>query len=108
MEEKMYYGIKDVSEFVGEAPSTLRYWETEFPELKPRRTEKGRRIYTPADLETIRKIKFLLRTKGMHVEAAREQLRRNNKNISTRAKALTELEEVKKGLEQLLKALTKR
>ena len=108
MEEKLYYSIKDVSEFVDEAPSTLRYWETEFDELSPARTPKGRRLYTPRDLETIRKIKFLLRTKGMHIDSAKDQLKRNNKNISTRSQALTELEILREELKQMLQSLSKR
>ena len=107
MEEKKFYRIKDISEFVDEAPSTLRYWESEFKELKPRRGEKGRRLYTTTDLDTIRKIKFLLRTKGMHISAAKEQLHKNHKNISTKSAVITDLEEVKKELTELLKSLNK-
>lgn len=107
MENKLFYSIKDVSEFIGEAPSTLRYWESEFKELQPTRTPKGRRLYSPGDLDTIRKIKFLLRTKGMHIDAAKEQLRKNNKNISTRSLALTELESLREELSLLLKSLNK-
>lgn len=108
MEEKLYYQIKDVCEFVGENASTLRYWEDEFDELKPKRGLKGRRLYTSKDLETIRIIKFLLRTKGMHITAARQQLQKNYKNVSQRASALEELEGVKQELELLLKSLSKR
>lgn len=107
MEEKRFFRIKDIAEFVDENPSTLRYWEQEFDELKPKRGGKGRRLYTSADLETIRKIKFLLRTKGMHIAAAKEQLRKNNKNISTRSLALTELEELRDELNLLLKSMSK-
>lgn len=107
MEEKLFYSIRDVAEFVGESPSTLRFWETEFKELNPTRTPKGRRQYTPRDLETVRKIKFLLRTKGMHIDAAKEQLRKNNKNISTRTEAMNELEQLKDELKLLLKSLNK-
>lgn len=108
IEEKLYYTIKDIAEFTGENPSTLRYWETEFPELRPRRTAKGRRQYTPQDLETIRKIQFLLRTKGMHISAAQEQLQKNNKNISKKAETLQLLTEIKEELQQMLQSLNKR
>lgn len=107
MQEKLFYSIKDISDFVGESPSTLRYWESEFHELKPQRTPGGRRQYTVTDLDTIRKIQFLLRTKGMHTETAKEQLRKNNKNISTRIQVLKELEELKRDIEALLKCLNK-
>lgn len=108
MEEKLFYSIKDVSEFVGESQSTLRFWESEFQELNPTRASKGRRMYTPKDLETIRKIKYLLRTKGMHISAAKEQLRKNSRNIGTRTAALEQLEKLKEELEQLLQSLSKR
>ena len=108
MEEKTYYRIKDIAEFVGESPSTLRYWEDEFTELNPQRGGKGRRLYTVKDLETIKKIKFLLRTKGMHITAAKEQLKNNSKNVSTRVEVLQELEKVREGLNQLLQSLSKR
>ena len=107
MEEKLYYRIKDIAEFVDENPSTLRYWEDEFKELAPKRGAKGRRLYTPKDLETVRIIKFLLRTKGMHISVAKEQLSRNFQNISRRAEALHELEKVREGLNMLLKSLSK-
>ena len=108
MEEKIYYKIKDVAEFVEEQPSTIRYWESVFSQLKPMRGGKGTRLYSSQDIDTIRKIKFLLRTKGMHISAAREQLKKNFKNISTRARAVQELLELKADLEILLKSLTKR
>ena len=108
MEGKRYYKIKDIAEFVDESPSTLRYWEREFEALNPKRGGRGRRLYTADDIETIRKIKFLLRTKGMHISSAKEQLLKNNKNISTRSQALTELEGIKEDLERLLQSLSKR
>ena len=106
--QKTFFRIKDIAEFVGENTSTLRYWESEFDELKPKRGGKGRRLYTAADIDTIKKIKFLLRTKGMHSAAAKEQLKKNNRNISTRSAALTELEKVREELDFLLKSLSKR
>ena len=107
MEKKSYYKINDVTEFTGETPSTLRYWENKFPELKPLRGGNGRRYYSASDIDVIRKIQFLIRTKGMHITAAKEQLHKNNKNISTRSSALQELYNVKEGLENLLQSLTK-
>lgn len=108
MEEKSYYRIKDVCEFVGENASTIRYWETEFQELAPKRTVAGHRQYTPKDIETLRIIKYLLRTKGMHISLAKEHLHNNRKNLSKRANALEELTKVKEELEILLQSLNKR
>lgn len=108
MEEKLYYSIKDVSEFVAEEPSTLRYWETVFEDLTPKRGASGRRLYTSKDIDTLRKIKFLLRDKGMHIAAAREQLRVNFRNVSTKTQALEELEKLREELELLLQSLSVR
>ena len=108
MEEKAYYRIKDVCEFIGENASTIRYWETEFTELAPRRTMTGRRQYTPKDIETLRIIKYLLRTKGMHISLAKEQLKSNRKNLGMRANAIEELVKVKEELELLLQSLSRR
>ena len=80
MEEKLFYSIKDVTEFIGESASTLRYWEKEFEILSPQRGGKGRRLYSSRDLDNLRKIQFLLRKKGMHINAAKDQLKNNYKN----------------------------
>lgn len=107
MEEKLYFRIKEVAEIVNENPSTIRYWENEFDELKPKRGGKGRRLYTSKDVDTIRKIKFLLRDKGMHISKAQEQLRVNNKNISTKADLLEELTGLREELASMLDNLKK-
>lgn len=107
MEEKSYYKIREVCEFTGENASTLRYWETEFRELNPKRTSHGSRLYTPQDIETIKIIRYLLRTKGMHISMAKEQLKNNRKNLGMRTGALEELLAVRESLHGLLKALNK-
>ena len=107
MEEKKYYKIKDVSEMLDENPSTLRYWESEFNELSPKRTGKGRRLYTSKDIETLRIIKYLLRTKGMHITIAREQMQSNRNNLSKRTEAIVRLEKVRGSLQKLYDSLKK-
>lgn len=106
--EKQFYRIKDVADFLDEAPSTLRFWEKEFPALKPIRSKGGVRLYTPKDIESFRVVKYLLRTKGMRLEVAREQMKNNYRNVSTRVEALNELTELRTELRSLLTALTKR
>ena len=106
---KTYYKIKDVSDFVGVPPSTLRYWESEFPsDISPMRNRGNIRYYTPEDIETLRMIKFLLHERGMKIEAVKRELRSNRKNVSRRLKVLDKLEEVKAELTLLLSALNKR
>lgn len=110
MEElgKKFYRIKDVSEFIGVPETTIRYWEREFPELSPMRTGRGIRQYTPADIDIIRIINYLVKTKGLRIEAAKEQMKINRKNISKKIKVLDELLELRDDLTAMLKTLGKR
>ncbi len=106
---KQFYKIKDVAEFTGVPPTTLRYWESQFPEfVSPIRNAGKIRYYTPQTIETLRLIKYLLHVRGMKIEAAKEELRHNLKNVSRRMKILTKLTEARDELQLLLKSLEKR
>lgn len=105
---KKYYKIRDVADFIGVPSATLRYWETEFPEINPSRTPTGIRQYTPEDIETLRIIHYLIRVKGLKVEAAKQQLKINRNNISKKLRVINELLDLRSELEVMLKSLTKR
>ncbi|MDE7347790.1 MAG: MerR family transcriptional regulator [Muribaculaceae bacterium] len=105
---KKYYRIGDVADFLGIPQATIRYWELEFPEISPSRTSKGIRQYTPSDIETLSIIHYLIKIKGLKMEAAKAQLRLNRDNISKKVKVIKELEDLRSELEVMLKALTKR
>jgi len=102
---KEYYKIKDVSEMLSIPQSTLRFWEKEFPEINPHRSSTGLRYYTPKDIETIRIVHYLIREKGLKLEAAKEQMRTNKKNVERRLEIITRLEDIRDRLSQLLEAL---
>lgn len=70
--KKLYYSISEVSRMVGLEPYVLRYWETEFEQLRPQKNRAGNRIYTEKDIETIRLIKKLTREKRYTIEGARQ------------------------------------
>lgn len=106
--DKKYYKINEVAEILGLPASTLRFWETKFTVIKPRRNEKGRRIYTPADIERLRLVTYLVKEKGLRIEAAEEQLRHNRSNVSRRAQAVERLREIRGMLQQLLDAANAR
>ena len=65
--EKLYYTIGEVSEMLGLNASQIRYWETEFPSLKPRKDRKGNRLFTKEDIETIKLIHHLVKEKGFTI-----------------------------------------
>lgn len=106
--EKKYYKIKDVSELLDINASTLRYWEKEFPECAPRRSATNIRYYDSRSIETLRIIRYLLKEKGLKIEAAKEQLRANRKNVSKRVEVIDMLTDVRNQLEGILGSLTKR
>lgn len=106
--EKKYYKIKDVSELLGVQTSTLRYWEREFPECAPRRSHTNIRYYTSKDIETLRMINYLLKVKGLKIEAAKEQMRVNRKNISKRVDIIETLTRTRDELKRILDSLQKR
>jgi DNA-binding transcriptional MerR regulator len=71
---KLYFRIREVSKLTNTKAYVLRYWETEFPVLKPER-KSGQRLYRRKDVETVLKIKHLLYDQGFTIEGARRQLR---------------------------------
>ena len=75
MDDKLYYTIGEVAAMLGEAPSVLRFWESEFPQLRPVKNKRGVRSYTRHDIELLQRIRYLTRDCGYTLEGAREQLR---------------------------------
>ena len=63
---KLYYSIKEVSEEVGVSESTLRYWEKEFPFLRPKVSANKVRQYTEKDIEQVKLIYNLIKVKGLN------------------------------------------
>lgn len=71
---KLYHTISEVSARTGLDAHVLRYWETEFPQLQPRKNRSGRRIYTTEDIAMVERIQRLLRDDKYTIEGARQQL----------------------------------
>jgi DNA-binding transcriptional MerR regulator len=72
--DKLYFRIGEVSELTGTKAYVLRFWETEFPTLKPVKSRSGHRLYRHEDVQTVFEIKRLLYQKGFTIEGARKQL----------------------------------
>ena len=103
--EKLYYSITEVSELLGEEPSTLRYWEGQFKELQPKVGSRGVRKYTPKDIELLKAIQLLLRTQGLKIEAAKQKLSEKGDYLTKKANAITRLEHALKELKEIRKEL---
>lgn len=109
MEEltKSFYRIREVSELLGEPASTLRYWESVFPQLKVKRNDKGTRFYSPQNIATLRQIKYLLTDKGLKIDAAIEQLKVSVDSVAARQRALERLQYIRETLVGMRDALHK-
>ncbi len=70
--DKFYFKIGEVSKIAGLPSHVLRFWESEFKKIKPRRTESGQRSYTKKDIEIILEIKHLLHEKKFTIDGARK------------------------------------
>ena len=103
--EKKYYKISEVAEILGINASTLRFWEKEFTIIKPKRNDKNTRFYTPEDIETINMVYYLVKEKGLKLDAAQQQIKVNRHNVSQRALVIDRLKNVRDELSGLLDAL---
>lgn len=104
---KKYYKISEVSEMLGLPMSTLRFWENHFPAINPRRNDRGTRFYTPRDIEAIRMIAYLVKDKGMKLEAAQEELRRNRDGVVKKFETVEKLKKIRATLQEMLDSLHK-
>jgi len=101
--DKLYFKIGEVSEISGLPSHVLRFWESEFKKIKPRRTAAGQRSYTRKDIETILEIKHLLYEEKFTLEGARNYL-----SSRTRSEMLSEkglLEDIKAELRSIREML---
>jgi DNA-binding transcriptional MerR regulator len=86
--KKLYYSISEVSKLTGLEQYILRYWETEFEQLKPGKNRAGNRIYTNKDIKLILQIKRLLREEKYTIEGAKKIL--SDINIDTLLSTINE------------------
>lgn len=106
--KKLYYSIGEVAELTQLKPYVLRYWETEFPSLRPAKNRAGNRTYRDQDIELLFQIKDLLYNQKYTIEGARQQLAKakgegnNTPDLITIRKGL---EQLKHGLREILKLL---
>jgi len=82
MAEKIYFKIGDVAGRFGVNASLIRYWEEQFDFIRPKKSEKGTRLYTRKDMDHFEIIYHLIKEKGMTVKGAREYLEKHKKQES--------------------------
>jgi DNA-binding transcriptional MerR regulator len=103
---KRYYSIREVAEMFGLNESTLRYWEQEFPYLRPKNSGPAKiRQYQEKDIEQIRLIHNLVKVRGFKLAAAKKIINSNRTGADRRAEVLTKLMDVRTELEALKKQM---
>lgn len=104
---KQYYSISEVSAMFNVNASHLRYWEKEFPSQlgKVRKNGKGDRFYTPKNIEQLHVLFYLVKTKKMTLEGARNYLKQKKRSVKSDLDAVTLLQEVRGFLISLKKEL---
>ncbi len=88
---KLYYSIREVARLLEVNESTLRYWEREFPQIRPKTNERGVRQYTKKDIETIRVVYNQLKVRGFKIDAARRLLAANRSGADKSSQILDTL-----------------
>ncbi len=106
--DKKYYKISEVAEILEVPVSTLRYWEDQFTVIKPKRTERGTRLYTTTDIEKIRMVYYLVKERGMKIEVAQKIIKQNRSGVSRQFQAIERLKIIRTELIKLLDAMNSR
>lgn len=104
-ELKLYYSISEVAEEIGVSETLLRFWEKEFPELKPKRAGRGIRQYTKEDIAQLRLIYHLVKERGMTLTGARKRLKDNREGTERNFELVDRLQAIRKQLVGMRDAL---
>lgn len=99
--QKQYYSIGEVASMFKVNTSLIRFWETEFTEIRPRKNKKGDRSFSPMDIKIIQLIHFLLRQKKLTIEGAKEYLKAHNKDGNAKLEMIRSMEKIKAFLLEL-------
>ncbi len=105
--DKLYYSIGEVARAFDVNASLIRYWEQEFPIIKPKKNKKGNRYFTPEDIKNLKIIYHLVKEKGYTLDGARIALATNSK-ISETVSMIERLQFVKAELQKLKDSLVEK
>ena len=96
----------EVAGILGENVSAVRYWSNYFERyVKPERNAKGNRLFHPEDIDTLKQIQYLLKTRGLTLDGAMQALKEDHRGVESKVKALESLKNVKAELEAVRAAL---
>ena len=103
--EKIYYSIGEVAEMFNVAPSLIRFWESEFELIQPKKNRKGNRQFTKEDIENVRTIYHLVKEKGFTLQGAKEMLRNDSQAVRDKMEMISSLKRVRQFLTEVREKL---
>ena len=112
--DKLYFRIGEVATLCGLPAYVLRFWESEFPQLRPVKSSTGQRMYRKRDVESVMRIKQLLYEQGFTISGARQQLRSEVKSDKSQSaipfptQAVPGIQHIRQGLREILELLSAR
>ena len=93
--KKLLYSMGEVSEMFDVKPSLIRYWESQFDVLRPKKNKKGNRLFTPEDVQMLKLIYHLVKEQGMTLEGAKRSLKQNRGSVARDSELLERLQRVR-------------
>lgn len=104
LEDRRYFRIGEASRIVGVEPYVLRYWEAEFPQIRPKRADSNQRTYQRSDIEILLEIKRLLYDEKMTIAGAKQRLKQDTEETQE-IPPTSFFRELKKDLQEVLEML---
>lgn len=104
--EKKYYSIGEVAAQFSVATSLIRFWETEFDLIKPKKNRKGNRQFTKEDIENVKLIYHLVKERGFTLQGAKDMLKNNSSDMKDKMDMIDSLTKVKEFLVELRKNIS--
>ena len=99
--EKKYFSIGEVAEMLDVATSLIRFWETEFDIIKPKKNRKGNRQFTREDIDNVKLIYHLVKEKGYTLQGAKDLLKNGNDSLKEKIEIIDSLRKVKDFLKEI-------
>jgi len=103
--EKIYYSIGEVAEQFNVAPSLIRFWESEFEIIQPKKNRKGNRQFTKEDIENVRTIYHLVKQKGFTLQGAKEMLKNDSQAVRDKMEMYESLKKIRQFLVEVREKL---
>lgn len=102
---KLYYSISEVAKMLDVSTSLLRFWETEFDILKPKKNRQGNRLFTDEDIKNLRVIHHLVRERGFTLEGAKKKLKENRDTTLHNTEVIESLKKLRAFLVEVKESL---